>query len=137
MARAKMGASHGWNGNYVESATASFSLAPGDSGKTFILKDADVTVTLPALSDINAGYQVTIISGDGAEHAVDGGATVMQGYNILGDAAAGAADTTIIPIAAKSSLTLTAGAAGDKLEFISDGVNWYSYSITADAVTQG
>ena len=26
MARAKMGASHGWNGNYVESATASFSL---------------------------------------------------------------------------------------------------------------
>ena len=26
MARAKMGASYGWNGNYVESAKASFSL---------------------------------------------------------------------------------------------------------------
>ena len=41
MAKAKMGASHGWCGNYVESATASFSLVPGDAGKTFILKDAD------------------------------------------------------------------------------------------------
>ena len=136
MARAKMGGSHGWNGNYVESATASFSLAPADAGKTFILKDAAVTVTLPALSDINAGYQVTIISGDGEEHVVNGGAAVMQGYNIVGDMADGAGSGTIVPIANKTSLTLTAGAAGDKLEFISDGVNWYSYSITADAVTQ-
>ena len=55
MARAKMGASYGWEGNYVESATASFSLVVGDSGKTFILKDAAVTVTLPLLSDIEAG----------------------------------------------------------------------------------
>ena len=42
MARAKMGASYGWEGNYVESATASFSLEVGDSGKTFILKDSSV-----------------------------------------------------------------------------------------------
>ena len=60
MARAKMGASFGWEGNYVESATASFSLEVGDSGKTFILKDAAITVTLPSLSDIEAGYKVTL-----------------------------------------------------------------------------
>ena len=58
MARAKMGASHGWNDNFVESADASFSLEVGDSGKVFILKDAAVTVTLPALSDIEAVIQL-------------------------------------------------------------------------------
>ena len=73
MAKAKMGASHGWCGNYVESATASFSLVPGDAGKTFILKDAAVTVTLPALSDVEAGYSITLISGDDSEHILTGG----------------------------------------------------------------
>ena len=83
MARAKMGSSAGWNGNYVESATASFSLAPGDSGKVFILKDAAITVTLPALSDIDAGFKVKLISGDGSNHIIAGGASLIYGQ--IGD----------------------------------------------------
>ena len=79
MARAKMGASYGWEGNYVESATASFSLVVGDSGKTFILKDAAVTVTLPSLSDIEAGYSIRLISGDDSEHILTGGASKIYG----------------------------------------------------------
>ena len=124
MARAKMGGSHGWNGNYVESATASFSLAPGDAGKTFILKDAAVTVTLPTLSDINAGYKVTLISGDDSEHVLAGGDSKIYGQ--IGDFAAGNWER----IAAASGYTLGTGEIGDWLELISDGTNWYISGMT-------
>jgi len=117
MARAKMGGSAGWHGNYVESATASFSLAPGDSGKTFILKDAAVTVTLPTLSDINAGYQVTLISGDDSEHVLSGGASKIYAITINTSAST--------RVAAASTLTLSAGEIGDIMKIISDGTNWY------------
>ena len=124
MANAKMGASHGWNGNYVESATASFSLAPGDSGKTFILKDAAVTVTLPSLSDINAGYKVTLISGDDSEHILTGGASKIYGQ--IGDFSGGNFER----INAASGYTLAEGEIGDWLELISDGINWYISGVT-------
>ncbi len=119
MARAKMGASHGWNGNYVESATASFSLAPGDSGKTFVLKDAAVTVTLPTLSDIEAGYKVTLISGDDSEHIIAGGASKIYGQ--IGDRAGGNFER----INAASGYTLGTALIGDRFDLISDGTNWY------------
>ena len=132
MARAKMGSSAGWHGNYVESATASFSLAPGDSGKTFILKDAAVTVTLPSLSDINAGYKVTLISGDDSEHIVTGGASKIYGHSID---ASGTAAETILPLTGHSTITPAAGIAiGDKFEIISDGTNWYMFCITGAEV---
>jgi len=124
MARAKMGASHGWNGNYVESATASFSLVPADSGKVFVLKDAAVTVTLPALSDINAGFRVKLISGDGSNHIIAGGASVIYGQ--IGDFAAGDFER----INAASGYTLTNGEIGDWFELISDGTNWYISGLT-------
>ena len=117
MARAKMGGSHGWNGNYVESATASFSLAVGDAGKTFILKDAAVTVTLPSLSDINGGYQVTLISGDDSEHVLSGGVSKIYAITINTSAST--------RVAAASTLTLSAGEIGDIMKIISDGTNWY------------
>jgi len=117
MARAKMGGSHGWNGNFVESATASFSLAPGDAGKTFILKDAAVTVTLPTLSDVNAGYKVTLISGDDSEHILSGGASKIYAITINTSAST--------RVAAASTLTLSAGQIGDIMKIISDGTNWY------------
>jgi hypothetical protein len=124
MARAKMGSSAGWNGNYVESATASFSLAPGDSGKVFILKDAAITVTLPALSDIDAGFKVKLISGDGNNHVIAGGASLIYGQ--IGDFAAGDFER----IAAASGYTLTNGEIGDWFELISDGTNWYISGLT-------
>jgi len=123
MARAKMGASYGWNGNYVESATASFSLAVGDSGKVFILKDAAVTVTLPSLSDIEAGYSVKLISGDDSEHVVTGGASKI--YGTIVDVG-----TTPERINAASGYTLAAGVIGDFIELISDGTNWYISGMT-------
>ena len=132
MARAKMGGAAGWHGNYVESATASFSLAPGDSGKTFILKDAAVTVTLPTLSDINAGYQVTLISGDDSEHIVNGGASKIYGHSIDANGTAG---ETILPLTGHSTITPAAGVAiGDRYEIISDGTNWYMLCITGNEV---
>ena len=133
MARAKMGGSHGWNGNYVESATASFSLAPGDSGKTFILKDAAVTVTLPALSDINAGYKITLISGDDSEHILSGGDSKIYGYAI--DETTTTAGSHITQLAGASSCTVATGAIGDKFDIISDGTNWYVYFIGNAAIS--
>ena len=119
MARAKMGASFGWEGNYVESATASFSLEVGDSGKTFILKDAAVTVTLPTLSDIEAGYSITLISGDDSEHIIAGGASKIYGQ--IGDRAG----ANFERINAASGYTLGTALIGDRFDLISDGTNWY------------
>ena len=133
MARAKMGGSHGWNGNYVESATASFSLAPGDYGKPFILKDAAVTVTLPALSDINAGYKITLISGDDSEHILSGGDSKIYGYAI--DETNTTAGSHITQLAGASSCTVATGAIGDKFDIISDGTNWYVYFIGNAAIS--
>ena len=119
MARAKMGASAGWNGNYVESATASFSLAVGDSGKVFVLKDAAVTVTLPSLSDIEAGYSITLISGSDDEHIIAGGASKIYGQ--IGDRAG----ANFERINAASGYTLGTALIGDRFDLISDGTNWY------------
>ena len=126
MARAKMGASFGWEGNYVESATASFSLEVGDSGKTFILKDAAITVTLPSLSDIEAGYKVTLISGDDSEHILTGGASKIYGQ-AFDSTAANDADA-MLPLTGHSTITPGAGMLiGDKYDIVSDGTNWYVY----------
>ena len=125
MARAKMGASHGWCDNYVESATASFSLEVGDSGKTFILKDAAVTVTLPSLSDIEAGYSVKLISGDDSEHAIAGADSKLYG-TIVQVTGSGANER----IAAASGYTLAAGEIGDMFDIVSDGTNWYISGFT-------
>ena len=124
MARAKMGSSAGWNYNFVESATASFSLTPGDSGKIFILKDAAVTVTLPALSDVSAGFCVKLISGDDSEHIIAGGASKIYGQ--IGDRAGGNFER----INAASGYTLGTAVIGDYFELISDGTNWYINGLT-------
>ena len=127
MARAKMGSYSGWHGNFVESATASFSLVVGDAGKTFILKDAAVTVTLPSLSDVSAGYQITLISGDDSEHILTGGASKIYGHAIDGS---GTAAETVLPLTGHSIITPAAGMIiGDKYDIISDGTNWYVYVI--------
>ena len=123
MARAKMGASYGWNDNYVESATASFSLGVRDSGKVFILKDAAVTVTLPSLSDIEPGYSVKLISGSTHNHVIAGGASVI--YGTIVDVG-----TTPERINAASGYTMAGGIAGDYFDLISDGTNWYISGMT-------
>lgn len=132
MAKAKMGASHGWTGNYVESATASFSLVPGDAGKMFILKDAAVTVTLPALTDVEAGYSITLISGDDSEHILTGGASKIYGHAIDGS---GSAAETVLPLTGHSTITPGAGMIiGSKYDITTDGTNWYVYVIAGAEV---
>ena len=133
MANAKMGASHGWTGNYVESATASFSLVPGDAGKTFILKDAAVTVTLPALSDVEAGYSITLISGDDSEHILTGGASKI--YGAAFDMSAADDATQQLPLTGHSTITPGAGMIiGSKYDITTDGTNWYVYVIAGAEV---
>ena len=132
MAKAKMGASHGWTGNYVESATASFSLVPGDAGKTFILKDAAVTVTLPALTDVEAGYSITLISGDDSEHILTGGDSKIYGHAIDGS---GSAAETVLPLTGHSTISPGAGMIiGSKYDITTDGTNWYVYVIAGAEV---
>ena len=133
MARAKMGGSAGWNGNYVESATASFSLAPGDSGKVFILKDAAITVTLPSLSDVDAGYSITLISGDDSEHVLTGGASKI--YGAAFDMSAADDATQQLPLTGHSTITPGAGMIiGSKYDITTDGTNWYVYVIAGAEV---
>ena len=133
MAKAKMGASHGWCGNYVESATASFSLVPGDAGKTFILKDAAVTVTLPALSDVEAGYSITLISGDDSEHILTGGDSKI--YGAAFDMSAADDATQQLPLTGHSTITPGAGMIiGSKYDITTDGTNWYVYVIAGAEV---
>ena len=128
MANSRVGSHPSHGGQLVENATSSFTLAPNDSGKTFILKDAAVTVTLPTLSTDMAGFQATLISGDDSEHIVTGGASKIYGHSID---ASGTAAETILPLTGHSTITPAAGIAiGDKFEIISDGTNWYMFCIT-------
>tara|TARA_R100000664_G_C2697556_1_gene99219 strand:+ start:15 stop:422 length:408 start_codon:yes stop_codon:yes gene_type:complete len=132
MANSRVGSHPSHGGQLVENATSSFSLTPNDSGKTFILKDAAVTVTLPTLSTDIAGFQVTLISGDDSEHIVTGGASKIYGHSV--DASGNAAET-ILPLTGHSTITPAAGVAiGDKFEIISDGTNWYMFCITGAEV---
>ena len=124
MALTKVGSHPSHGGQVVFNATASFTLDPSDSEKVFILKDAAVTVTLPTLSTNIAGFQVRLISGDGNNHVIAGGASLIYGQ--IGDFAGGNFER----IAAASGYTLTNGEIGDWFELISDGTNWYISGLT-------
>ena len=128
MALTKVGSHPSHGGQVVFNATASFTLDPSDSGKTFILKDAAVTVTLPTLSTNLAGFQISLISGDDSEHIVTGGASKIYGHSID---ASGTAAETVLPLTGHSTITPAAGIAiGDKYEITSDGTNWYMFCVT-------
>ena len=132
MALVKVGSHPSHGGQVVFNATASFTLDPSDSGKTFILKDAAVTVTLPTLSTNLAGFQITLISGDDSEHIVTGGASKIYGHSID---ASGTAAETVLPLTGHSTKTPAAGIAiGDKFEITSDGTNWYMFCVTGAEV---
>jgi len=133
MALTKVGSHPSHGGQVVFDATASFTLDPSDSGKVFILKDAVITVTLPTLSTNLAGFQITLISGDGNEHIVTGGASKIYGHSID---ASGTAAETVLPLTGHSTITPAAGIAiGDKFEITSDGTNWYMFCVTGAEVT--
>ena len=117
MALTKVGSHPSHGGQVVFNATASFTLDPSDSGKTFILKDAAVTVTLPTLSTNLAGFQIALISGDDSEHILSGGASKIYAIVVQ--------TTATTRTAAASTLTLSAGQIGDTMKVSTDGTNWY------------
>ena len=117
MALVKVGSHPSHGGQVVFNATASFTLDPSDSGKTFILKDAAVTVTLPTLSTNLAGFQISLISGDASEHILSGGASKIYAIVVQ--------TTATTRTAAASTLTLSAGEIGDTMKVSTDGTNWY------------
>ena len=117
MANSRVGSHPSHNGQLVVNSTSSFSLVPNDSGKTFIMKGAAVTVTLPTLSTDIAGFQVTLISGDDSEHALSGGASKIYAIVVQ--------TTATTRTAAASTLTLGTGVIGDTMKICTDGTNWY------------
>ena len=132
MANSRVGSHPSHEGQLVVNSTSSFTLVPNDSGKTFIMKGAAVTVTLPTLSTDIAGFQVTLISGDDNEHIVTGGASKIYGHGIDGS---GTAAETVLPLTGHSTITPGAGMlTGDKYDITTDGTNWYMYSITGAEV---
>ena len=134
MANSRVGSHPSHGGQLVENATSSFSLTLNDSGKTFILKGAAVTVTLPTLSTDMAGFQATLISGDDSEHIVTGGASKI--YGCAFDNSAGDDATQQLPLTGHSTITPGAGMLiGDKYDITTDGTNWYLYAINTNQVT--
>ena len=117
MANSRVGSHPSHEGQLVVNSTSSFTLVPNDSGKTFIMKGAAVTVTLPTLSTDIAGFQVTLISGDDSEHALSGGASKIYAIVVQ--------TTATTRTAAASTLTLSAGEIGDTMTVSTDGTNWY------------
>ena len=128
MAKTRVGSHPSYGETVVVNSTSSFSLDPSDSGKTFILKGAAVTVTLPTLSTNIAGFQINLISGDDSEHVVTGGASKMYGFSVQ-------ATATVI-VSAKTTLTLGTAVVGDRFTATTDGTNWYVYAFTNTVVTQ-
>jgi len=117
MANSRVGSHPSHEGQLVVNSTSSFTLVPNDSGKTFIMKGAAVTVTLPTLSTDIAGFQVTLISGDDSEHALSGGASKIYAIVVQ--------TTATTRTAAASTLTLGTGVIGDTMKVCTDGTNWY------------
>tara|TARA_R100001594_G_scaffold95408_1_gene129698 strand:- start:60 stop:443 length:384 start_codon:yes stop_codon:yes gene_type:complete len=119
------GSSSSFGGKRVETHSASFSLGPNDSGKIMILSGAAVTVTLPALSDINPGYSIKLISGSEHEHVIAGANSKL--YGTIVQVTASAANERIN---GASGYTLADGVPGDMFDIVSDGTNWYISAFT-------
>ena len=111
----------------VSTATAANTLTAADSGKTIFLNSATEFVTtlpLPA-----SGLKFTFVvkaAPVGANYTVvtNGGANIIKGqqYNAAGAAGdTGTGDDTISFVASSS-------VAGDRVELISDGTNWFAYA---------
>ena len=111
------------------SKTASFSIAgQADHGKTFILSGGAITITLPTLSSSLNGFGCKVISGDGSEHVITGGASKIYYHGSWGGDHATQTGRDIHETV--STLTLNAGAINDVIDIVCDGTNWYCQGST-------
>ena len=110
----------------VAGKTASYTLTAAMSGETHVLSGGSaLTVTLPTLA---SGLCFTIIVGDASEHVITGGVNKIYytgdyGADHLTNSGRDNHD-------AVTTLTLNAGAIGDKIDIYCDGTNWYCYGRT-------
>ena len=139
---AKLGSRAGWSGNYCHDLTATTSLTPSDSGKVFFLNSAaEFTTTLPSVADAGAGFNVKFIikaAPSGANYVIsekassDTNKIIVNGISELetddGEDGVYNAGCTFINFIASAAV------AGDWVELLCDGTNWYATGQTnADA----
>tara|TARA_R100000458_G_C8191907_1_gene185341 strand:+ start:360 stop:791 length:432 start_codon:yes stop_codon:yes gene_type:complete len=124
----------GYHGNYVQDLTEATSISPNDSGKVFMLNSAtEFTVTLPSVADAGAGFNCKFIvkaAPDGADYAItekasaDTDVIICNGINELetddGEDGVYSAGCTLISF--KDGVAV----AGDYVEFLCDGTNYYA-----------
>ena len=131
---AKLGSRAGWSGNYCHDLTATTSLTPSDSGKVFFLNSAaEFTTTLPSVADAGAGFNVKFIikaAPSGANYVIsekassDTNKIIVNGISELetddGEDGVYNAGCTFINFIASAAV------AGDWVELLCDGTNWYA-----------
>ena len=126
---AKIGASAGWQDNYVQTVTATQTLSYGDSGKIFLVGTDALVVTLPATK---AGVRYTFLN-SGADGAVLITVSPNASDKVMGTIAA-------ISMSASDDgdLTNTKGTAnkGDWCTIVGDGSDGW-YIIGGDGVWAG
>ena len=138
MANAKIGSQTSWNQNYVESITTTKQLAPGDSGKLFMIDSSTTyTVNLPKLSADIAGWNCKMIlktaggskvsvvayglpAAGGAVAVSDDAETVnFMDFEVLGSSD-GASPTDKDGFGVETGATVN-----DNWDIITDGTTWY------------
>jgi len=131
---AKLGSRAGWSGNYCHDLTETTSLTPGDSGKVFFLNSAtEFTTTLPSVADAGAGFNVKFIvkaAPSSANYVIsekassDTNVIIVNGINELevDTDDDGVSNTGCTFINFIDSVAI----AGDWVELICDGTNWYA-----------
>ena len=119
---AKLGAKAGWNGNYVQSITASTTLVAGDSGKVFTVATDALVITLPACE---AGLKFTFVN-----TGADGNNIITlspQSTDGIWGTITLAGSVVDLGGVANKDLINTKGTAikGDSVTLVSDGTDWY------------
>ena len=121
----------------TETITASQSLKRSDSGKTFIVGAAALTITLPGVVDAGNGWCCRIIIGSAA---TTGDTIVTEKTAVDTDVIAGSTATAADGAAAEASegfttvtFDATARQKGDQIDIVGDATNFYVTGITASA----
>ena len=121
----------------TETITAAQTLLPADSGKTFIVGAAALTITLPGVAAAGNGWNARFIIGAAA---ATGDTVITENTAVDTDVIAGSTATAADGAAAEASegfttitFDKTARQKGDQVDIVGDGTNFYVTGITASA----
>lgn len=121
----------------TETITAAKTLVPADSGKTFIVGPAALTITLPGVVAAGNGWMCRIIIGDAA---ATGNTIITENTTADTNVIAGSTATAADGAAAEANegfttitFDKTARQKGDQVDIVGDGTNFYVTGITASA----